>query len=166
VSYHAGELGVARKIECARRYDWAEVQRYYDEGHSVAACRRKFGMANRTFTEAVKRGAIITRPQGAPIADLLVAGRRRNRSHLKARLLRSGIKAARCDECGIDQWRDLPLSLELHHVNGDGDDNRLQNLRLLCPNCHSQTDNWGGRAKGRARLRAAGPNGEGRGEAA
>jgi predicted HNH restriction endonuclease len=37
--------------------------------------------------------------------------------------------------------------MELHHVNGDGTDNRLVNLKLLCPNCHSQTANWGGRAK-------------------
>jgi hypothetical protein len=42
----------------------------------------------------------------------------------------------------------------LHHVNGDGLDNRLENLQILCPNCHAQTDTWGGRNKGR-RLRAA-----------
>ncbi len=42
------------------------------------------------------------------------------------------------------------LSLELHHVNGDGQDNRLENLMLLCPNCHSQTDTWGARNKGRS----------------
>jgi 5-methylcytosine-specific restriction endonuclease McrA len=38
-----------------------------------------------------------------------------------------------------------PLSMQLHHINGDGSDNRLENLQLLCGNCHSQTDNWGGR---------------------
>jgi 5-methylcytosine-specific restriction endonuclease McrA len=147
VSYHARRLGVATRSECARRYDWSEVQRYYDEGHSIAECRRRFGMANRTFTDAVRRGAIITRPQAVPMADLLVAGRPRCRSHVKGRLLRSGLKVARCEECGIERWRERPLSLELHHVNGDGRDNRLENLRLLCPNCHSQTANWGGRGK-------------------
>lgn len=152
VSHHAKMLGVERRSECARRYDWREVQRYYDEGHSIAQCRRKFGMANRTFTDAVRRGAIVTRPLGMPIDDLLVAGPRRNRCHLKTRLLNSGLKTPRCEECGIERWRERPIPFELHHINGDGNDNRLQNLRLLCPNCHSQTANWGGRGK---RARAA-----------
>ena len=149
VSHHARELGVARRAECARRYDWSAVQRYYDEGHSIAECRRRFGMANRTFTDAVRRGAVVTRPHGMAMTELLVAGPARNRWHLKTRLLNSGLKAACCEECGIDRWRERPIALELHHVNGDGRDNRLENLRLLCPNCHSQTDNWGGRGKGR-----------------
>jgi hypothetical protein len=147
VSYHARQLGVERRGECARRYDWAEVQRYYDEGHSVAECRRRFGMANRTFTEAVRRGAIVTRPHAIPIAELLVVGPRRNRWHLKTRLLSSGLKQRRCESCGLEGWWGRPISFELHHVNGDGCDNRLENLRLLCPNCHSQTENWGGRGK-------------------
>jgi 5-methylcytosine-specific restriction endonuclease McrA len=75
----------------------------------------------------------------------LVAGRRVNRFHLKGRLLSSGLKKNRCEECGISHWREKSLSMALHHVNGDRHDNRLENLQLLCPNCHSQTPNFSGR---------------------
>jgi 5-methylcytosine-specific restriction endonuclease McrA len=68
---------------------------------------------------------------------------------VKARLLAARVKERRCEGCGITDWLDAPISFELHHVNRDGHDNRLANLRLLCPNCHSQTDTWGGRNKGR-----------------
>ncbi|MEA2388845.1 MAG: hypothetical protein QOG41_1618, partial [Thermoleophilaceae bacterium] len=76
---------------------------------------------------------------------VLVSGRPRNRSHIKLRLLGAGLKDGSCEDCGITQWRGRPLSMALHHVNGDGRDNRLENLRLLCPNCHSQTENFAGR---------------------
>ena len=49
----------------------------------------------------------------------------------------------RCEQCGIARWHRRPLSLCLHHVNGERHDNRLENLVLLCPNCHSQTPNFG-----------------------
>jgi 5-methylcytosine-specific restriction endonuclease McrA len=68
---------------------------------------------------------------------------------VKARLRLAGLKHECCEQCGLTDWRNRPLSLELHHVNGDGRDNRLENLMLLCPNCHSQTDTWGARNKGR-----------------
>lgn len=52
-----------------------------------------------------------------------------------------------CNECGIkDVWNNKKLSLQLDHVNGDGNDNRLENLRFLCPNCHSQTENFAGKS--------------------
>jgi hypothetical protein len=51
----------------------------------------------------------------------------------------------KCQVCGISEWRGKPLTLHLDHVNGVHDDNRLPNLRFLCPNCHSQTDTYCGR---------------------
>ena len=76
------------------------------------------------------------------MSGLLVAGRPRNRTHVKLRLLSSGLKENRCEECGLTEWLGEPLSMALHHVNGDGQDNRLENVVLLCPNCHSQTANF------------------------
>jgi transposase-like protein len=153
VCYHKRRLGYRIDAKFNRRYDWAEVQRYYDEGRSITQCQRKFGFARATFLDAVKRGEVVSRPQGAPVSVYLVAGRRVNRSHLKGRLLSSGLKKNRCESCGISRWLGQPLSMALHHVNGDRHDNRLENLQLLCPNCHSQTPNFSGRNK-RGRLPA------------
>lgn len=53
------------------------------------------------------------------------------------------------ERCGISEWNGVPAPLQLDHVNGDRRDNRLENLRILCPNCHAQTDTWCGRNMGR-----------------
>ena len=56
-----------------------------------------------------------------------------------------------CEKCGLETWQGQPIPLEIHHVNGDNTDNRLENLLLLCPNCHALTNNYRGRAKLSAR---------------
>jgi hypothetical protein len=157
VSYHARRLGEPVDERGARRYDWSEVQRYYDEGYSVDACVARFGFSKQSWHAAMLRGALTTRPAALPLAELLVASTPRGRWNLKRRLVAAGLKAPRCELCGVDSWRGRPLSLALHHVNGVGDDNRLENLQLLCPNCHSQTDTFAGRnaRERRARARAA-----------
>ena len=125
-------------------YDWPAVQEFYDRGHSIADCVAEFGMARATLVEAARRGDFRARPQAMPIDELLVATPR-GRHNLKQRLLKAGLKSARCEICGLDEWRGAPLSLALHHANGDKHDNRLENLQMLCPNCHSQTENFSGR---------------------
>jgi len=150
VSYHARRLGAPVDSRCARRYDWGEIQSYYDLGHSVRECRLRFGFSNQTWNDAVKREAVRARPAALPFEKLLVAGTHRNRFNIKQRLLRHGLKEHRCEECGLTDWRGRPLPLALHHVNGDRRDNRLENLLLLCGNCHSQTDTFAGRNRKRA----------------
>jgi transposase-like protein len=128
VTYHATQLGYPSSSRAACRYDWTEIQRYYDEGHSITECQERFGFARASFVDAAKRGAIVSRPSAPPITTYLVSGRRRNRGNLKRRLLAAGLKKSACESCGISEWLDKPLSLALHHVNGDGRDNRLENL--------------------------------------
>jgi hypothetical protein len=127
----------------ARRYDWQAVKMYYEMGHSKRECEEQFGFSAWAWSYAVKRGDIIPRPQVMPIDELLQLDKPRSRNHIKRRLIAARLKRNRCEECGINRWRDKPLSLALHHVNGNKHDNRLENLALLCPNCHSQTPNFG-----------------------
>ena len=60
-----------------------------------------------------------------------------------------GVLVPECAICGLDSWRGAAISLHLDHVNGIRNDHRRENLRLLCPNCHSQTVTFAGRNKGR-----------------
>jgi len=146
-----GELRVSptRFADRRRRYDWAEVQAYYDAGHSYRQTAAKFGFCPDAWYDAVDRGEIKTRPLGMPIVEL-VGNANRSRSNLKMRLQKAGMLENRCQICGITDWRDKPLSIHLDHINGVKNDNRLQNLRMLCPNCHSQTPTFSGRNVRRA----------------
>lgn len=66
---------------------------------------------------------------------------------LRQRLIKEGILEYRCVSCGLDRWLDNPIPLELDHINGDNRDHRLENLRLLCPNCHALTPTYRARNK-------------------
>jgi hypothetical protein len=151
VAYHArrAELNKGR----TKRIDWANVQALYDTGLSTVEAWKALTINRNTWKDAVSRGDLIVRPEhrfkGGPrsLEAVLETG---DRGTIKKRLLREGILEEVCVICGIGpEWQGKPLVLRLDHINGVSDDYRIENLRLLCPNCDSQTDTYCGRNKRR-----------------
>jgi hypothetical protein len=136
-------------------------------GHHTHISRRikALGIDTSHFAPHVRAGAMkdSRRRTGA---ELLVEqeptnARRIQGDRLKRAMLECGI-AHRCALCGTGPaWRGRSLTLEVDHIDGDWRNNRIENLRLLCPNCHSTTDTYRGRSKGRRAATAQSPSAAG-----
>ena len=82
-----------------------------------------------------------------PLDRILIHFKLENTWRLRNRLIREGIKARQCEQCGNTEWMGQAIPLELHHKDGDRRNNTLETLELLCPNCHAATDNYRGSKK-------------------
>lgn len=83
-----------------------------------------------------------------PLCEVMTVNSKYSRSSLKKRLLDEGLLKDVCYECGQPSvWNEKRLVLVLDHINGARNDNRIENLRMLCPNCNSQTDTFAGKRK-------------------
>lgn len=147
------------------RYTKEELQIAVRDSFSIAEVCRKVGLkpAGGKYSTLKKRfhewnictdhfrgqgwnvGLKFVPRKAKPLEDILKKGSHYQAYKLKRRLLQAGIKEAVCEECDLATWNNQPIPLELHHVNGDRHNNRIENIQLLCPNCHAQTHNYRGK---------------------
>ena len=132
---------------------------------SYSACLRELGLGTKgssAFSNLKKRIAELecsiehfcaasthraTNGKAIPLEQILVENSTyANTDNLKKRLIREGLLDYHCTICGINEWQGQPLVLQMDHINGKHNDNRIENLRLLCPNCHSQTKTYAGKS--------------------
>jgi Zn finger protein HypA/HybF involved in hydrogenase expression len=92
-----------------------------------------------------KKNIFITKP----LSEILVKNCEYSSNKLRKRLISEGLKEHRCECCGLDEWLGEPIPLELDHIDGDHYNNTIENLKILCPNCHAKTPTYRGKNKRR-----------------
>lgn len=133
------------------------IQGWIEEGRSKNWICKQINCRPRTLDEYLKKNAIIYKgnqggrgfkPAPNKISDdvwleeNLVKNSNQISSRVRNRLISSGIKEKKCESCGRVSWENQEIPLDLHHINGDRFDNRLENLKILCKNCHGLTETY------------------------
>ena len=146
-------MGAAAKW---RNFTLQEIERYVHESNSYASLAEKLGY-NSSYGSYLKSMKAMIDELGLDISHF--TGQGWNKNNFDYERFRNGvvIKSSQainaliflrgrcCEQCGETKWLDVPIPLEVHHVDGDPLNNEMDNLKLLCPNCHACTDNYRGK---------------------
>ena len=132
-----------------------EIIKACNEELTMAKAAARVGLHFNTFKRyAVKYGVYQPNPAGKGITkkhngnkiptDEILAGKhpQYQTNKLRLRLIKEGIKDEKCEICGIEDWQGERLAFELDHIDGNSNNHLLENLRVVCPNCHSQTETY------------------------
>ncbi len=133
------------------KYEKEEFIKICNSSSSMQEASIKLNMHFNTFKRiAIKLGCYQTNQAGIGIKkpwknkikteDIIEGKHPEYQTYkLKIRLFEAGIKKNECEECGISKWKGKELNCELDHIDGNRSNHKLHNLKILCPNCHSQT---------------------------
>lgn len=135
--------------------DETEFKNVVFESLTMAQASAKLGLHFNTFKRiAIKLGVYEPNQSGKgikkdmtsktiPLSEILDGKHPYYQTYkLKKRMLENNILKNECSQCGINQWNGNPINCELDHIDGVRTNHKIENLRLLCPNCHSQTDTY------------------------
>lgn len=118
---------------------------------TVLAKLKSLGIDHTHFTgQGHNKGKILKEKQSHASHHLFYGSTITSYS-LKLRLIRDGYFTHQCSCCGLSEWQSQPIPLELDHIDGDNLNNAIENLRLLCPNCHALTPTYRGKNQKRAK---------------
>lgn len=115
-----------------------------ERGRNAETLKKKIKEYGISTTHFTGRARVYRNGKERSIQDYFTRNSTLQSSKVRIRLVKEGIVDYKCAICGLSMWRGKPIVLQLHHIDGDHHNNSLENLQLLCPNCHSQTDNYCG----------------------
>ena len=122
-------------------HNYKTLNKYIDEfGIDVSKISENRKNVNKNHLRTLHKN------NSVPLEDIIFGdGKIKYKGALKERLISAGYKERKCECCGLTMWLDKPIPLQLHHKDGNHDNNLFENLELLCPNCHSLTDTFAGK---------------------
>ena len=135
-----------------------EIKQWIMEGQSKAYMARQLGCNPKTINPLLEKlGLVYEGNQSGKgthkissngkltLLDYLATSADIQSNKVRKKLLEEGYKEHRCECCGLTEWLNEPISLELHHKDGNRNNNELDNYELLCPNCHAKTSSYRGK---------------------
>lgn len=134
------------------------IRQWIDEKLPKAEICRRLSCGKDTLKKYLKKLGIIydgnqsgegfkkfDNPRYIPFDEYIKVSKGVQTNKIRKKLFKEGLKEKKCEKCGNIIWNGLPIPLEVHHKDGNKENNMLDNLEILCPNCHAQTESYRGR---------------------